>query len=379
MVERVRSWFPEREFFMRSDGQVRFIKISSRLQMGAAGVALVITLGWIISLSVMAWNKHVAEANLASFEHEKVQVASSQERLKAYGDNLERVVEQLNARQDQLDAVRQMLPDDIRAAGVNVTDSSEETAETVEKISEFFPKARGLAQIEARQIAFVESVTRYADWRAKKAEEAMRKLNLDPKMLAGNIDRAAMGGPFVPIEPGMEEMDPRFERMGLSLARMAVMERALDGIPQVSPAGDPRITSSFGYRRDPFNGRAAMHKGIDFKGPYGSAIYAAAMGEVTFAGRKSGYGKTVEISHGNGMMTRYAHLSRIEAKLGQNVEAGETIGGLGSTGRSTGPHLHFEVRINNIAVNPRPFLETAPDVLKEARGPAPANTTDAPR
>ncbi|MEO1730889.1 MAG: DUF5930 domain-containing protein, partial [Pseudomonadota bacterium] len=234
-IERVRSWFPDREFFMRSDGQVRFIKISSQVQMVAAGTALAVVVGWIVSLSVMGWNQYVAEANLASFEQEKVRVESSQERLKAYGDNLERVVEQLEARQNQLDAVKELLPEEILEAGVNVTDSSEETADTVEKISEFFPEARGLAEIEARQIAFAESVTRYADWRAKKAEEAMRKLNLDPKMLARNVSRTAVGGPFIPVEPGMGELDPRFERMGLSLARMARLERALDSIPQVAP------------------------------------------------------------------------------------------------------------------------------------------------
>ena len=96
--------------------------------------------------------------------------------------------------------------------------------------------------------------------------------------------------------------------------------------------------------------------------------HAAAQGRVIYAARKGGYGNFVEIDHGNGLTTRYAHLSRIDVKAGQSIEAGETLGGLGSTGRSTGPHLHFEVRINGRAVNPRPFLETAPDVLKEARG-----------
>ncbi|HSJ78970.1 MAG TPA: M23 family metallopeptidase, partial [Erythrobacter sp.] len=153
----------------------------------------------------------------------------------------------------------------------------------------------------------------------------------------------------------------------LSLARMAVLERALDGIPQVVPASVENITSGFGYRRDPFNGRGAMHAGIDFKGAMGSPIYAAAEGRVTFAGWKSGYGQAIEITHGNGMLTRYAHLSRIGVKVGQPVDAGATIGGLGNSGRSTGPHLHFEVRINDRAVNPRPFLEAAPDVLKEVR------------
>ncbi|MEO0643334.1 MAG: peptidoglycan DD-metalloendopeptidase family protein [Pseudomonadota bacterium] len=379
LPDRVQSWFPEREFFMRSEGQVRFIKISSRLQMGAAGGVLAIALGWAASLGVMAWNQYRAEANLASFEDEKARIATKEERFEAYSSDIDRVVDDLKARQDVLDAMKELLPDDIRGAGVNVTDSSKETAETVEKISEYFPEARGLAEIEAQQIAFVENITRYADWRAKRAEAAIRKLNLDPKTLARNTKRAATGGPFVPLEPGLSELDPRFERMALSLSRMATLERALEGIPQVVPHANQSITSNFGYRRDPFNGRAARHPGIDFRGAMGSPIYAAAPGTVVYAGWRGGYGRLIEIRHDNGMVTRYAHLSRLDAEVGETVAAGETIGGLGSSGRSTGPHLHFEVRINNRAVNPRPFLETAPDVLKEARGTAPVREPTAPQ
>ena len=374
-MEKVRGWFPDREFFMRSEGQVRFITISSKLQMTAAGVALAVATGWVASLGLMAWNQYSAEATLASFEEEMARVETADERLKAYGDDMDRVVEELQARQDVNDAVMEMLPEDIREAGVNVTDSSEETAETVEKISEVFPEARALAEIEARQSAFVEGVTRYADWRSKKAEEAMRKLNLDPKMMARNARQAAVGGPFVPLEKELGGMDPRFERMGNSLARMATLERALEAIPQVSPHGNPSITSNFGYRRDPFNGRAARHPGIDFRGPLGTPIYAAAPGKVVYAGWRGGYGRLVEIRHDNGLVTRYAHLRRSDAKVGDSCDAGVTIGGLGSSGRSTGPHLHFEVRINGRAVNPRPFLETAPDVLKEARGAVPVGNT----
>src|SRR3546814_7764601 len=96
-----------------------------------------------------------------------------------------------------------------------------------------------------------------------------------------------------------------------------------------------------------------MNSGLDFKGPQGAPIYAAARGRVSFVGRKHGYGNVVEIRHGNGMMTRYAHMSRFAARVGEAVEAGDVIGAIGSTGRSTGPHLHFDVHINNRAVNPR--------------------------
>jgi murein DD-endopeptidase MepM/ murein hydrolase activator NlpD len=378
---KLREWFPDREFFMRSHGQVRFIKISSRLQIGAASAALLLATGWIGSMGVMAWSNYVAEANLASFQREKAEVADSQQRLEAYGNDLERVVEDLDARQDALDAMIEMLPEDIHTVDTNVTDSSRETAETVERVGVRFPQARGLAEIEARQLAFVENLTRFADWRAQRAEQALRKLNLDPRQMERATEQrigSAMGGPLELLATSADgSIDPRFERLGMSLARMSVLEAALDGVPRVVPAADDRITSNFGYRRDPFNGRGAMHNGIDFKGAMGSPIFAAADGEVSFAGRKAGFGKVVEITHANGMMTRYAHLSRIDVAAGQPIAAGETLGGLGSTGRSTGPHLHFEVRINGRAVNPRPFLETAPDVLKEARGASPRTAASA--
>lgn len=351
--------------------------------MGAAAAAVALTLGWAGSMGVMAWSSHVAEANLASFQDEKAEVASARERIDAYGGNIDRVVDDLDARQKALEELSEMLPDDIRTVDTNVTDSSEETAKTVEEVGAHFPQARGLAEIEARQLALVENLTRFADWRARRAEEALRKLNLDPRAMAAAA-RAdvedAMGGPLEVLATAADgSIDPRFERLGLSLARMSALERALDGVPQVVPAADQRITSAYGYRRDPFNGGGAMHRGIDFKGAYGSPIFAAAVGEVTFAGWKGGYGRTVEITHANGIVTRYAHLSRIGVTVGQSIEAGATLGGLGSSGRSTGPHLHFEVRINGTAVNPRPFLETAPDVLKEARGtstaPNPAGGT----
>ena len=340
---------------MRSQGQVRFIKISSGMQKGAAAAAVLLAVGWAGSMSVMAWNNYVAESNIASFQEEKARVADSRERIEAYGSDLDSVVEDLQIRQELLDNMVEMLPEEIQTVDTNVTDSSDETAETVEQIGALFPQARGLAEIEARQLAFVENLTRYADWRAARAEDALRQLNLDPQAM-GRITRAeveaAMGGPLQLLATSADgSVDPRFERLGMSLARMNALEEALDGVPQVVPATVRRITSSFGYRRDPFTRRGAMHNGIDFKGPYGSGIYAAARGEVTFAGWKGGYGRTVEISHGNGLMTRYAHLSRIDVAVGQMLEAGETLGGLGSSGRSTGPHLHFEVRINGRPIN----------------------------
>jgi murein DD-endopeptidase MepM/ murein hydrolase activator NlpD len=121
-------------------------------------------------------------------------------------------------------------------------------------------------------------------------------------------------------------------------------------------------SSSYGYRRDPFNGQGAFHAGIDFPGKHGEPIVAAAAGKVTFVGQRSGYGNVVEIAHSNGIMTRYAHLSGFNTHVGRKVAQGQKIARMGSTGRSTGDHLHFEVRINGQPVNPRPFLQASSNV-----------------
>ena len=367
LVDRLRGWFPEREFFMRSQGQVRFITITSRVQMIAAGTAAALLLVWTLSMVVMAVLQVQATSARATLLDREAEVAKAEHRVDAYKDDLATETANLQQRQEYLENMVSMLPEDVKAAGDTVSDSSEETARTISLIERSMPEAAGLARIEARQLALVERLTRFADSRAARAEQAIRKLGLDPRTVLAEA-RSAQGGPFEALgSEGDGSIDPRFARLGLSLARMDALEKGLDRIPQVMPADVSNISSGFGYRRDPFNGSGAMHSGLDFRGPRGDPIHAAAAGKVSFVGVKSGYGKVVEISHGNGLMTRYAHMSRWNAKAGQVVAAGDVIGAIGSTGRSTGPHLHFEVRINDRAVNPRPFLERAPNVLEEAR------------
>lgn len=374
---KVANWFPDREFFMRSQGQVRFIKVSSRVQKLAAAGVVVALLVWAISMGVMSYLQYRAQADRMSLLEEQARVATAEERIKAYGEDLDSVVEDLTKRQEFLEAMNSALPEDIKAGAADstndtVTDSSTEAAETVKKVSAAFPQARALAELEARQLAYVERLTRFADMRAARAAQALRLLGLNPAAMMAGAEQQAMGGPLEILATSANgDIDPRFERLGLSLARMSALERGLDAVPQVTPTSlaMTSVSSGFGYRRDPFTGGGAMHAGLDFRGPIGAPIYAAADGVVSFVGRKSGYGNVVEIDHGNGLMTRYAHMSRFAAKVGTRIKAGSVIGAIGNTGRSTGPHLHFEVRINGRAVDPRPFLKAAPNVLKEARRP----------
>lgn len=129
---------------------------------------------------------------------------------------------------------------------------------------------------------------------------------------------------------------------------------------QIYPSGQPVrrgwVSSGYGRRSDPFSGRRTLHKGVDFAAPHGSDVISAAAGVVTMAQDYKGYGKLVEINHGNGYVTRYGHNSAITVKVGERVEKGQLIAKVGSTGRSTGPHLHFEVRRNGAVVNPAEYI-----------------------
>jgi murein DD-endopeptidase MepM/ murein hydrolase activator NlpD len=368
LIARVRGWFPEREFIMRSGGQVRFIKITTRVQLIAAGAAAAALFVWLLAMAIALATQISASRDRESLLRREAEVTSAAARVNRYKGDLGGVAADLAKRQDFIENMVKShvgdLPADLPKG--TVSDSSTEAGKTVKKISMELPEAAGLARLEARQLAFIERMTRFADARATRAETQIRRVGLNPTLMMASYNRGdAEGGPLQLLTTGGNTIDPRFARLGASLERMSGLEHALAGIPNTLPASLEFISSGFGYRSDPFTGAGAFHAGLDFRGPIGAPIYAAAAGTVSYAGVRSGYGNCVEISHGNGLLTRYGHMSRIESHVGQVVKPGEVIGRIGSTGRSTGPHLHFEVRINDQAVNPRPFLEANTHVFQE--------------
>ena len=179
--------------------------------------------------------------------------------------------------------------------------------------------------------------------------------------------------PLEELTSGLDEVSRQFEASGrqLSVMESLLFDRQLENnaLPVRSPVRRSYITSGFGYRADPFGRGRAMHKGIDFDANVGDPVMSVADGVVSFAGSRSGYGTTVEVDHGNGYVTRYAHNSRLTVKAGDLVRAGEQVAKAGSSGRSTGAHVHFEVWENGNVVNPRKFLSDgrAP-VEKRTRG-----------
>ncbi len=154
------------------------------------------------------------------------------------------------------------------------------------------------------------------------------------------------------------EQQLAWQKDGLTMLDLVLTKRsgAQARLPTLMPVNYPYLSSSFGWRRNPVTGRRAMHEGLDFAAPSGAPIYAASGGVVAQAGVHPGYGKMVEINHGNGLVTRYAHASVLEVQAGDLVEKGQLIARVGSTGRSTGSHLHFEVRMVGHPLDPRLFL-----------------------
>ena len=206
-----------------------------------------------------------------------------------------------------------------------------------------------LREMELEQLSKVQNLTSNAHQTAETIRSILQQTGVAPGASAG------LGGPFISAEDAAT-FDITLSGLGEALDTLEATKQLVRQIPVAHPVPNHPISSRFGKRRDPILKRMAHHAGVDFKTPYGQAISATGEGKVIHAKRKGGYGKMVEIDHGNGITTRYAHLSRISVKVGEKVTVGARIGSAGSTGRSTGPHLHYEVRINDRAVNPQRYL-----------------------
>jgi murein DD-endopeptidase MepM/ murein hydrolase activator NlpD len=200
----------------------------------------------------------------------------------------------------------------------------------------------------------------------------MRRTGINPDSFARKIAaNEGMGGPEIPLDQVRIEgiSDPRFTQAYLGAAavldQLNGLSAAMGHVPLSTPVSTASFdrSSGFGARVDPFTGRYAFHPGIDFAGPWGSVVHATAPGVVVFAGNRGGYGNMVEIDHGYGIHTRYGHLSTISVRIGTRIARGAALGRVGSTGRSTGPHVHYEVWYDDVVKNPNNFIEAGRHVL----------------
>ena len=352
--------FRDHEIYVRTGGDVRFLHLSARTQRRAAALVLGVVGAWALAtaglLGWQAWtswqNRDVAERAAA--------IAAAEARVAAEKRTVEEIARTIDTRQDQLEALVGAHFGDVPAPNAQPQAATAAPAAVVPASAVAVDQVARLQAAAVRQDAMIAQLGGLVEQRSAEVEQVLTQVGIRPSRTT------ARGGPFI-AWPGRREgrvADPAIRALALKLDRMAQLESLLDAVPSGLPAERMELSSGFGYRFDPFNGQRALHAGLDFTGAHGSPIRAAAAGRVTFAGVKNGYGNVIEVDHGHGIETRYAHLSGFTARVGDTVESGEQIGRMGSTGRSTGTHLHFEVRVGGTPVNPRRFLEAQPHVLE---------------
>lgn len=358
---RFKGLFPDHELHIRSGGKLRFFRISSKLQIRIISIAALGAFAWLAITLVMVGLQVKGASDRIALDQREQEVTETEARVAAYRGTVEEQVARVERRQAVLDALVRR-----HFGNIEVDENEAETAEgaeTADESSAAIPEAAVLRTLERQQVAFARALRAAVEARTQQTAEAIREFGLDPRVMS----RRAQGGPLIPIRTAMTldgAIDDEIADLEIALNRLAVMELSLRAIPSAKPTAYGAMTSPFGLRRDPFTRARAMHNGIDFRGSHGQGILATGPGRVRFAGWQGGYGRTIEIDHGAGVVTRYAHLSGINVSVGDRVDRGDRIGRMGSSGRSTATHLHYEVRINGRAVNPRPLLEADRDVLE---------------
>ena len=212
-----------------------------------------------------------------------------------------------------------------------------------------------LKDIEQKQRNRVAQLTSNAGGAADAISRVLTRFRISVPAERAKQDDSAIGGPYVEPESA-DDFDSSLSQLDDALTRLETVRSMAESLPFQNPAIGKEITSSFGNRRDPFLGRLALHSGIDFRFTPGEKVRPTAPGKVIAAGWTGGYGNMVEVDHGNGISTRYGHMSEILVKVGDKVDRDDVIGLAGSTGRSTGTHLHYEVRQDGRAVDPIYFM-----------------------
>lgn len=406
--EKCRRWFPERQLYFRANGVVRFLSLSPRVQM-LGTLATCFLLVWFVIASV---NFFTRDAAIAAREQQIDELARSYEALDAELRSIqidmlartERLKERQKYLRELLGGDTELLPtgNGPAPAGKSKPEAAlpaTPVASVDPRPGSFFKRILGgqvqsaaedpdvqslrrdLARLEQSQEELAAQLARAISAQSRRLLTILQSTGISKegviRMAFGPDVPAAQGGPFIAAElddaelagdAALAEGDP-FELLIQYRSELSALQAVLKNAPFVVPLDDFYISSSYGKRRDPINGRRAVHRGADLAAWRNSPVKAGADGVVRHAGWKGAYGILVEVDHGNGFVTRYGHLRQAKVTAGQAVSASDVIGLVGSTGRSTGPHLHYEIWFDGKPLNPVNFFKAAEDVLTLSRQP----------
>lgn len=358
--------FPERHLYIRSGGEMRGYVFSTNKQLlAAAGVGVAALWMGVCTASMM-----VNALAVSSTDQQVIKQRAYYERLNADRQaRLNSAVAQLSATNGSIDDLAASVEKRHAALAMLVSDFKgvPGAADALKVAKPRLLAASPVQRIQATRMdqeRLIDAAETFAKSRAERLRLAMRMAGLD----AGNYTGrgASLGGPLIEAKDPRalaavldvdEDFASRIQRAATDMSDMRSLNVAAQKLPFYRPTNNPALSSSYGVRFDPFTHRPAFHSGLDFPGAFYTPIMATAPGVISFTGVRSGYGNTIEIDHGGGFKTRYAHLQAISVQVGQRVAIGQRVGAMGSTGRSTGPHLHYEVWANGRAQNPNRFLK----------------------
>jgi len=385
---RLERMFPPRQVLFKSHGDVRYFTLSPLLQKVLA-VSAIAAFGWVAYASFnTVFRTEILDAKNAEIEALELESAEKSEDILTLQTEIIDRTDALETRQGYLKSLIENDP----TGTVPGTEEEETDPEMAEPKRESFalpslffksanaaipPDPKGaiflkyirvrLSTLEENQARLAIELNSYALAKLAEFDLMLAPFKVTAEDLARsshvNPDTLGQGGPYVP--PGKFSVDIEARAFDDLQANWAYLQAAYSGfknIPLTEPVKEFYLSSRFGKRKDPITQEAGWHPGIDLAGWPGTKIYAPTSGIVTKAGTWGGYGQMVEIDHGNGFKTRYAHLRKVIAKRGQAVKPGDVVGEMGCTGRCVSTHLHYEVYFNGILRNPQPFMEAPEDV-----------------
>jgi murein DD-endopeptidase MepM/ murein hydrolase activator NlpD len=359
--------FPERHLYVRSGGEMRGYVFSTGKQLMCATAVAAGALWMGVCTAAMMVNA----LSVSSTDQMVIKQKAYYERLNADRQaRLNSAVAQLSASSGSLDELAASVEKRHAALAMLVSDfrGVPGAAQALQTAKPRLPGAAPIERIQATRMdqeRLIDAAETFAKSRAERLRLAMRMAGLDAGSFIGR-DGASLGGPLIEAKDPRalaavldvdEEFASRIQHAATDMSDMRQLSAAAQKMPFYRPTTNPALSSSYGVRFDPFTHRPAFHSGLDFPGAFHTPILATAPGVISFTGVRSGYGNVVEIDHGNGFKTRYAHLQAASVRVGQRVAIGQRVGAMGSTGRSTGPHLHYEVWVNGRAQNPNRFLK----------------------
>lgn len=368
LYEALETLFPERHLYVRSGAAMKAFVLTPAKQIMIAGGVAAVALWMGVCTAAML----VGALTASSTDREIAQLKAQSERYVADRQaRLDSAMAQLNAASGSNEDLASAMEKRHAALALLLTDLKEEPG-AARALTPAINRAlahegasavRRVEFVRAGQEQLLEAADGFAKSRADRLRLAFRMAGLTPSSFAS---KDSLGGPLIEAKDPRalaavldvdEDFAARIQRVARNVSDTRSLSEAVEDLPVARPTGAGRQTSGFGVRFDPFTRRVAYHSGLDFSGGTAQPIYATGPGVVSFVGVRSGYGNVVEIDHGRGLKTRYAHLSSFAVRPGQRVAIGQRIAGMGSTGRSTGTHLHYEVWVNGRAQNPGRFLK----------------------